>query len=348
MKKPGNKFLIRISAMFTALFLTSATMPGQDVIAAGKIDTNRQGSLTITHYSVDEELIKGVESRIYQIASVDENGVYSKEAPFDDAAAFPIDDINSIKTQEDWDKCLEPAREYIKEYDVKAYASAKGGSNGKTVYSNLDLGIYLVISDAVIIGNYKHTFTDFFVAVPNLEKDSDDNLYYNYNVSASPKRARVDITQINDYSVHKRWSDSGNSDKRPSSITVKIYCDDALYKTIELSSKNSWSYSWKYEAGHSFKVVETSTGNNYTASVSSDGFEFIITNTYNPPPTPDEPTPDEPVPDIPEVLGAIRDLPEVLGARRLPQTGLLWWPIPILVILGIALIFKGIKKNSEG
>ena len=74
-----------------------------------------------------------------------------------------------------------------------------------------------------------------------------------------------------------------------------------------------------------------------------------------PPPTPDEPetpkTPNEPdvpvIPDLPEVLGAIRELPAVLGARRLPQTGQLWWPLPLLVIVGIVFIVKGIRKNNK-
>ncbi len=77
-----------------------------------------------------------------------------------------------------------------------------------------------------------------------------------------------------------------------------------------------------------------------------------------PPITPGEPTtPDHPpandvpgVPAIPQVLGAVRrlgELPAVLGARRLPQTGQLWWPVPVMVILGIVLIVKGVKKTGN-
>ena len=93
----------------------------------------------------------------------------------------------------------------------------------------------------------------------------------------------------------------------------------------------------------------------------------MLTNTYkpetpppppdtpNPPPDTPNPPPDTPnnppdtpgFPSLPEVLGAIRNLPEVLGARRLPQTGLLWWPIPLLVIVGVVLIVKGIRKNNK-
>jgi LPXTG-motif cell wall-anchored protein len=36
-----------------------------------------------------------------------------------------------------------------------------------------------------------------------------------------------------------------------------------------------------------------------------------------------------------------------LGARRLPQTGQLWWPIPILAIVGIILIFLGFRSERK-
>lgn len=49
------------------------------------------------------------------------------------------------------------------------------------------------------------------------------------------------------------------------------------------------------------------------------------------------------------VLGASRDaaqpMPEVLGANRLPQTGQLWWPVPVLCILGLGLISSGVYRR---
>lgn len=51
------------------------------------------------------------------------------------------------------------------------------------------------------------------------------------------------------------------------------------------------------------------------------------------------------------VLGALRDpigaIQEVLGASRLPQTGMLWWPVPVMMISGAGLIIFGRKKRKE-
>ena len=55
-----------------------------------------------------------------------------------------------------------------------------------------------------------------------------------------------------------------------------------------------------------------------------------------------------PPPSEGSVLGASRDEipPEVLGANRLPQTGQLWWPVPVLCIMGLGLIVSGVQRRK--
>ena len=55
-----------------------------------------------------------------------------------------------------------------------------------------------------------------------------------------------------------------------------------------------------------------------------------------------------PPPSEGSVLGASRDEipPEVLGANRLPQTGQLWWPVPVLCIMGLGLIVSGVHRRK--
>ncbi len=141
-------------------------------------------------------------------------------------------------------------------------------------------------------------------------------------------------------------------------------------KTITLSSANGWQDEWEGTGLHDYDVKEVDAGEGYTGTITvketeKNHFVYTCVNSYNggdnPPPPPDNPPPDNPPPDnpppdnpppgggfdLPAVLGAVRALPQVLGARRLPQTGQLWWPLPILVIAGIFFIVKGIKKNAK-
>jgi hypothetical protein len=272
---------------------------------------------------------------------------------------------------------------YIKNNSSKILPVASGTSNerGETLYENLDLGIYFVES-----GTYEkksgnevwiHTFINFLYPVPLLDKHEGEPLIINYHPTASPKKARDKKGVETHCSIQKQWNDGGYAN-RPASVVFEIYCDGELMETVTLSSSNNWYYEWQNLGAHEYTVREIGIADGYSSSISvyqkpgTHDFVYTCVNSRgggdNPPPPPDNPPPDNPppdnpppdnpppntppsnppgVPDIPAVLGAIRQLPQVLGARRLPQTGQLWWPLPILVIAGIFFIVKGIKKNAK-
>ena len=67
----------------------------------------------------------------------------------------------------------------------------------------------------------------------------------------------------------------------------------------------------------------------YTVSITREGVTFVVTNTYVPE-TPNTPPPTEPgKPDQPS----------------LPQTGQLWWPVPLLLVGGLLLVVIGLIRR---
>lgn len=68
----------------------------------------------------------------------------------------------------------------------------------------------------------------------------------------------------------------------------------------------------------------------YTVLVTQEGTTFVVTNTY------DEGTPENP--EQPEN-------PDQPGNPTLPQTGQLWWPVPVLVAGGLLLIVIGVLRR---
>ena len=362
MKRTGKNSLIRIMALMMAFFFAITLHTTVSHAAVAIFDTSKTGGLTITHISVDDELIPGVTSHLYLVATVDEYGKYTITDEFKGCFSDP-DFFNNNFEYDDWKSCVEydeasdsdKLKDYITTNGISEVASLTSDDAGKTYYTGLTLGIYYVLSDKAVQEEYTHSFVNFVYPVPLMEKDSETaQLSINYNPSVSPKKSKVKNDVMVHCSIRKRWNDSGNTSHRPESVTFNIYCDGEFKETVVLSSENDWNYVWSQAGLHDYTVEEVAPGSGYTSSMNiiqnGHDFEYICTNTYNPPPTPpDTPdTPDEPgIPDIPEVLGAIRDLPEVLGARRLPQTGQLWWPLPILVIAGVFMIVKGIKKNSK-
>ena len=43
----------------------------------------------------------------------------------------------------------------------------------------------------------------------------------------------------------------------------------------------------------------------------------------------------------------MRPIGRVLGARRLPQTGQLWWPVPLLTAGGVILLGFGLHLTKK-
>ena len=79
--------------VFALAFLISGIFPGNvsKAYASANIDISRKGSLTVTHYSVDDEIIPGVTSHIYLVATIDENGQYTITEDFKDCFSLPIE-----------------------------------------------------------------------------------------------------------------------------------------------------------------------------------------------------------------------------------------------------------------
>lgn len=100
--------------------------------------------------------------------------------------------------------------------------------------------------------------------------------------------------------VRKLWNDDGKN--RPESVTVHLMKNGKIHKTVEISEKNQWTYTWgglsKNDDWSAMEVIS----DGYEASYRQVGNTVTITNTKsattdNPdtPDVPDEPDkPDEP------------------------------------------------------
>ena len=100
----------------------------------------------------------------------------------------------------------------------------------------------------------------------------------------------------------------------------------------------------------------------YTVIVSKEGFTFVITNTSKPekPTKPGTTKPDSPTnpsekttkPNVPGKTTVPNDnnnptKPSKQDKPKLPQTGALWWPVPVAAICGIAFIAIGVGMKKK-
>ena len=118
----------------------------------------------------------------------------------------------------------------------------------------------------------------------------------------------------------KRWDDAGYEQKRPDTITVTLLKDGTVCDTRTISRTDSWQYTWsglpRYNPDGT-EIVWTIQENavpGYISSIRETGDTFILTNT-----------------------------PE---HQKLPQTGLLWWPVPVLAAAGLLLLLAALLLTA--
>lgn len=361
------KVFKRISGIIMTILIMSSIFVclGNTSQARNRIDTSKKGTLRlsyrcdITEDDVNNPTpVSGVRVHLYRVASVNEAGFYTWTEPYSDIAEVSATNINKISSADEWNALLVPVKTYIYTNGIKENASGTSDSDGLSVISGLELGVYLVLGDTLEdkANNCTYTFAPFFTAIPTIDPETDTWVYDNgdeYVVDVSAKCEYYLNPKEVEYNLYKNWVDNGMD--RPGSIEVKIYLDGDLYQTVTLSTSNNWHYFWTYKEGHSFTISEAVPAG-YTVSYSQSGNVFTMTNTGDdtPPTTPPDPenpkTPDNPVE---EVLGAVRlaitedDTPDVLGATRLPQTGQIWWPVFALALIGIGFFTVGFITDKK-
>jgi hypothetical protein len=115
--------------------------------------------------------------------------------------------------------------------------------------------------------------------------------------------------------VKKTWDDKGYERQRPSSIKVQLMRNGAVHETVTLSANNNWQYTWsslqaKDSSGKEIRwTVKEVDVSGYIVNIDQHGDTFLITN------APVKPS--------------------------LPQTGVLWWPVPVLASVGLLFLITG-------
>lgn len=282
------------------------------VFAAGSIDLNHSHSLTVTAV-YGQKPISGMQFDAYFISRVDECG----ELTVIDRYLDYQDDLDIRgKDDESWQTMAQIlAREILLDKELKPSRSTVTGRDGAAVFPDMSMGLYLILGSTIETDGYVYSTSPFFVMLP--ENDLSSNTW-NYDVVANAKPGQEPIRE--DYTVIKVWKDDCHKDQRPQSITISLICDGEVYSTITLPHSGAWSYTWEdLETNHQWTVTEEKEDGYQEPDIQQNGSAFIITNTCDKPTQPDEPT--------------------------LPQTGQLWWPVPVLIAAGLFLIVIGLFRR---
>lgn len=307
------------------LLIVLLTVPA---LAVGDIDLSKQGAVTIS------APVEGMTFNLYLVSTVDRVGELTPETIFSDYA-----ELLDIRGKDDaaWQEAALTLSWFVSRNNVEPTQSRKTDKSLCVSFSGLSLGLYLVTSDKLTEGKQVYETTPFFVLLP--DRSQDDSVW-EYYLTVEAKVGPTPLKQ--DLTVKKVWADGAAGTKKYPSITIYLWKDNTIYDKVTLPENGRWWHVWKdLDMSAHWSVTEEPVPG-YTSTPSWDGntCTFTITNSVTPTkPTPTTPTPTTPTKPTPTTPTK----PTVL-----PKTGQLWWPVPVLLCVGAALILVGLSRRKRG
>ena len=309
----------RICAWLACLLVLCYVLP-LGTHAAGFLDTEETVTLTVSAQKGDVKL-SGAAFDIYLVATYDQYGEITVTEEFSRINL----DIRG-ENDEAWQEATLLLESYIAISGIQPTDSGMTDADGMLTFPTgdkaLTQGIYLVVGQVHTQDGVVYTPASFLVSLPNRDKTTDE---WGYDVTVAPKyESREEEETTITRKVLKVWEDKGYEDKRPKEITVYLLKDGTIVDTVVLNADNGWSHTWEGLDPNAKWAVAENSMKDYAVDITREGITFVITNRYADDTPPATTTP---------------------SGGKLPQTGQLWWPVPVLLAAGLGLIVLGMIRR---
>lgn len=174
----------------------------------------------------------GMHLHLYHVANI-VNGEFVYTQEFLEARNADID-LNQLKSAYDVQKASET---------LKGYAMGKEGLDKEAVsdivkYGGLKKGIYLLLVDNFKKENQTYRYSPYLI---NVAKDTEVEL------------SKYALSNVYQYRLLKKWEGTNNP---PDRIVVDIYGNGVKEKSVVLTKKKNYFYSWKDDQKKNYTVVE--------------------------------------------------------------------------------------------
>lgn len=311
--------VLRVAILVIVCALVFSTI----AYAVDRPDLTAKCSLSV-EFSYDDAPVVGAAFNVYRVGDISyEDGKYVlrlsgayKDCP------VKVDGLDDVQFQ----KAADTLAGYVGLDGHKPMAAITTDAQGKAKLEKLNAGLYLLMGDPLQTEEGIYVVENQLVILPFAENTAGD---WTYDLTITPKAEfEPKGPEPLHITVVKVWDDKHNGTiERPVSVTVHLLRNGEKFDTVVLSEETSWRHEWSgLDRSYSWSVAEE-VPTDYTVSINLQGTAFIITNTAKePPPTP----PPSPTPP-----------------PKIPQTGQLWWPVPVLMLVGIGLLAMGFIWRKE-
>lgn len=312
--------LVIICTVFSAVFSLCANASVNDKKSLQIICENEETDLS------------GVEISVFEALEETSDG-YKLAGAFKDYRVR-VDASSSSALQE----TANTLANYVVTDKITPLATVTSDETGKAAFDNLDGGIYLVYGKKLTVDKKIYRLSPMFVEISR-ESDDVTVAYGKFSVS------KVKNSRMTKYTVNKVWDNERELDGyRPEEIEVEIYLDGELYDTVKLNDDNNWSYFWNTDEVGDWNFKEVNVPEEYEVTIGIGEYDATITNRLDDSVIESNPNP----PDDSDTDNDTDKDDNTNDNEDIPQTGQLWWPVPVLVILGVVLIALGLKIGLKG
>lgn len=366
----------RLAALAVSAIVVLSAAPSQ-ALAYVRPDVARKTSLEIyCHKSTAE--FGNVTFKAYKVADMNDLVRFSFSENF--KAYEETIELRDDMTGSEWVSMADVLAGFVERDKVLANRTSTTDEKGRLKWEELDTGLYLVVGETfereTVLDGYRtkiyYKTAPFMIALPSLVEDE-----WVYDVTVSPKSSP---SPEGDSSrrLLKVWDDNGYEGLRPQSLTFDLLQDGEVKETVKLTAENNWRYQWDgLDNRYTWRIVERATGN-YQVSTATEGITYVVTNRYYRGPgsgggggssgggggsggggSSSGGGPGA-VPSLTEIFGEDTPLADMQGTDileeavpaanwpLLPQTGQLWWPVPVLAGAGMLTFIMGwILRRKE-
>lgn len=313
----------QIMRMFLVAMMTVLLLP-LSAFGAGSMDLNRNCSLTLSYQDGDTPLA-GAGFSIYLAARMNESGELTVT---DEFSAFNVD----IRGENDseWKTLASTLEGCVLRDGITPIGSGITDEKGMLSFpageQKLVPGLYFVLGEKYRQNGRIYDAQPFMLLLPSKDAKTND---WSYDVTVNPKHedypensGDAAVTR----KVQKVWKDKDNKKNRPKKVVIQLLRDGKVYDTVNLNKENNWRYTWEnLDNTYRWTVTEKKL-DNYKVKITREGTTFMVVNTWD---------------------GSKTRPSASSGNSKLPQTGQLWWPVPLLISAGLLLIITGLLRRRR-
>ena len=336
----SRKLLQRLFALLLCTLLALSLLPS----ARAEEASPEQGSLSVClehTYTADGKTrgLPNVEVRLYLVADLDEQGSFRATEQFQSFAQ----QLAERPSREQWIELSPELRNWVQTKAIPATVLQRTDAQGSLRLEGLAPGLYLASFGEGVHPEQPATrvgFQDALIALPyqgegnEHMQDLEDPSQWDYDYSILPKSFEVAVVER----IQKIWKDEQDAKKlRPRDLRVTVQYEDGVEQELVLTAEGGWILEFSPASLAPVKEIrepQLPAGYVYRGFTVT-GSTVQLTNELSGQSSPEPTTPPSPG-----------------GKPGLPQTGQLWWPVPLLLVSGAVLILLGLwrqrnRKNRE-